>query len=134
MTAQTRITTPQKAEQEASMLAMRRALMAAIDAADRVPGGQAALGEALCAALDTVGGGAPGYDAFGNMREDAAFWADVATPMELEIFGAAALKRIQRATFAHRARKRVFMALWETFTEADRKAFIQKVTASTKPP
>lgn len=39
------------------------------------------------------------------------------------MFGAAALKRIQRANFEHRARKRVFMAIWETFPEAERKAF-----------
>ena len=81
-------------------------LNAAIDIAHLSPRGRRALGEALCAALDTVGGGAPRYDAFADMRQDAAFWADVATPMELEIYVAAGLKRIKRATFAPAARKR----------------------------
>lgn len=126
MTAQTRITRPQAAEHEAAVNAMRRALMAAVDAAERVPGGERAIGEALCAMLDTVGGGAPRHDAFGNMRADAAFWADVATPLELEAYAAAALGRIGRTTFADRARKRLFNALWRSFTDAERQTFLQR--------
>lgn len=104
-----------------------RALTAAVDAAERLPDGRRALGEALCGALDTVCAGAPRFDAFGDMRQDAGWWADTATPMELEIYASAALRRIERTHFADRARKRLFWTLWQLMGEADRKAFLSKV-------
>lgn len=111
-----------------------RALSAAVDAAERLPDGRRALGEALCGALDTVAGGAPKYDAFGDMREDARWWADCATPVELEIYAAAALRRIERATFADRARKRIFWALWKAMSDKDRAAFLGRVRKEEPPP
>jgi hypothetical protein len=113
--------------------AMLRALDASCEVAERIPNGQRILGEALCIALDTVGAGGPKYEPYGNMREDAAFWADMATPMELEIYAAAALDRIQRATFATRARKRLFNVLWRSFTDAERSAFLAGANGK-KPP
>ncbi|WP_420013322.1 hypothetical protein [Tateyamaria sp.] len=68
-------------ERAATLMAISRALNAAVSAAERLPDGQWAIGEALCAALDTVGGGAPEYTAFGDMRQDAEWWADLATPI-----------------------------------------------------
>lgn len=115
-------------KEAAGWAACVNALSAAVDAAERLPDGRRALGEALCGALDTVGAGAPRFDAFGDMRDDARWWADTATPMELEIYTAAALRRIERATFAVRARKRIFWLLWETMSDADRAAFLAKVT------
>lgn len=117
---------PALSSEAAARDAMFLHLQAAVDIAYQSAGRQA-LGEALCAALDTVAGGAPRFDAFGNMREDAAFWADCATPMELEIYAAAALNRIKRATFAERARKRLFWALWQEMKAEDRAAFLAKV-------
>jgi len=64
---------------------------------------------------------------FGDLREEADWWADTATPLEVEIYAVAALKRIRKATFATRARKRLFMAMWEEFTPQDRSAFLSKV-------
>lgn len=112
---------------EAQWMAIQRSLSDAIDVAEQMPGGRTVLGEALCAALDTVGGGAPEYAAFGNMRDDARWWADLATPKELEIYAGAALERITRTTFAQRARKRLFMALWRSFTSQEQASFLQKV-------
>ncbi|BBU58527.1 hypothetical protein KU6B_47920 [Mameliella alba] len=127
--------TDQKPIKEAAgWAACQRALSAAVDAAERLPDGQRALGEALCGALDTVAGGAPRFDAFGNMREDARWWADCATPMELEIYTAAALRRIERATFAHRARKRLFWALWQAMSDKDRTAFLAHAQQEEPPP
>lgn len=117
----------QRQEDVAAWGACETAIEMALDAAERVTGGRRMIGEALCAALDTVGGGAPQYAAFGNMREDASWWADVATPMEIEIYAAAALKRMKRATFAPRARKRIFMTLWESFTDEERANFLKHV-------
>lgn len=134
MSAPERITLPQEAEHAAAEAAILRALRAAIDLAARLPNGRQVIGEALCAAIDTVGEGAPRYDAFGNMREDASFWADCATPMELEIYAGAALKRIPRTTFAVRARKRLFNMLWRSFTDSEREGFLSQVTKDVKPP
>lgn len=121
-------------QQHAAEDAMRLHILAAVDLACSHPGGRTAIGEALCAALDTVGGGAPRYDAFGDMREDAAFWADIATPIELEAYAAAALHRIQRVTFAERARKRLFWAMWEAMSDKDRSAFLGRVQKGSDPP
>ncbi|HEV8034515.1 hypothetical protein [Yoonia sp.] len=114
--------------------AMKMHLMAAVEIAQAQQGGRQAIGEALCAALDTVAGGAPRYDLFSNMREDAAFWADVATPAELEIYIAAALHRIPRVTFAERARKRLFWALWETMPQTAKDGFLGRVQKEAAPP
>ena len=118
--------TPISADDRAAEVGMKSALRMAVEIASNAPGGRQALGEALCATLETVAGGAPQYDAFGDMRSDAAFWADIATPMELEVYGAAALKRIERATFAPAARKRIFNALWQSFTDEERKRFLAR--------
>ena len=122
------------AEEEAMQDAMRRHLLAAVDAVARHPDGQRVLGEALCAGLDTVGAGAPRYEAFGNMRESAAWWADTATPVEIELYLAAALRRVSRVDFADRARKRVFWAMWEAMPEEQRAAFLSRVERDAAPP
>jgi hypothetical protein len=114
--------------------AMKLHLMAAIEIAEGQRGGREAIGEALCAALDTVAGGAPRHDTFGDMREDAAFWADMATPVEIEVYAAAALRRMQRVTFAERARKRLFWALWETMPQDAKSGFLSRVRKEAAPP
>lgn len=134
MSAHGRIPASQEAEHAAAAAAIASALSTAVEIAARLPNGRQGIGEALCAALDTVAEGAPRYDSFGDMREDAAFWADCATPMELEIYTAAALKRIPRTTFAVRARKRLFNMLWRSFTDSEREGFLSQVTKDVKPP
>jgi hypothetical protein len=109
-------------------------LGAACDAASHMKDGQRALGEALCGALETVGGGAPAYEPFGDLRSSAAWWADVATPLELEAYASAALQRITRATFAGRARKRMFNDLWRSFTPQERAAFLAEAQKRERPP
>lgn len=126
MTKHTHIDAPRSA----ALMAMSRSLQNAVSAAERLPDGQRVLGEALCAALDTVAAGAPRYGAFGDMREDARWWADCATPVEVEIYLSVILRRLDdlnRSGLALRARKRVFMALWEAMGAEDRKAFLEKV-------
>lgn len=118
----------------AAWMACETAIEAALSAAERATDGRRMIGEVLCAALDTVGGGAPEYTAFGNMRDDAQWWADIATPVELEIYAAAALKRIGRATFAPRARKRIFMALWKSFTNEERVNFLKHMSGGNATP
>jgi hypothetical protein len=114
---------------------MYRALGAAVDVAERLPGGQRILGEALCAGLDTVAAGAPGYAAFNEARNDALMWAEISTPVELEIYLSVILRRLaalNKGGLAMRARKRVFMDLWNAMIAADQKAFLKKVREGQK--
>lgn len=129
MTKHDRIETPEAA----AYGGLCRALSASVSAAERLPEGQRVLGEALCAALDTVAAGAPRYEAFGDMRETAAWWADCATPVEVEIYLSVILRRLNRLNgrgLANAARKRVFMELWSAMPEGDQKAFLAKVQPS----
>jgi len=111
---------------EATRMAMVRALEGAVSAAERLPDGQATLGECLAICLDYVAAGEPPAHALGNIREDAAWWADCATPQELEVYAAAILRRISRATFAEAPRKRLLVALWESLTPDQQAAFLNK--------
>jgi hypothetical protein len=83
----------------------------------------------VCAAfLEQVMPESPEFHSlYGRLREDAEFWADCASPPVLEAFVAAGLRQIGRQAFAERARKRLFAALWETFSEEDRRAFVMRV-------
>lgn len=121
-------------DRAAALHAMKLHLTAAVEIAQREAGGQKAIGEALCAALDTVAAGAPRYHTMQDMREEATFWADMATPLELEVYAATALRRIGRSTIAERARKRVFWAMWESMPETDKSAFLSRVRKEAAPP
>lgn len=88
--------------------------------------------ELMAAALDERGVGTPPLDAWGDLRADAAFWADCATPAEIECVAAAALRRIDRALFGAATRKRIFVALWDAMAPADRKAFLRRVDPAGK--
>jgi len=79
------------------------------------------------AVLDVVAAGDPLLDPFGDIRADAAFWADCANPVELEVYFAAALKRLGDTSLAIHARKRLFWSLWLAFPQADRAAFLDRV-------
>lgn len=90
-------------------------------------GMRAALGEALCAALETVGAGPAGQAQFADMQYDAAWWADLACPRELETYVGAGLRAIERRTFAPAAQKRLLVALWAAMDTEDRRKFLKRV-------
>ncbi|MCB1401261.1 MAG: hypothetical protein KDJ82_16205 [Rhodobacteraceae bacterium] len=91
------------------------------------PGEELAVAELLCGWLESVGAGGPDPSIFGHLREEAEFWASIATPAELEAHVAAGLRRIERVHFAAPARKRLLVALWEAMTPEDRAAFLGRV-------
>ena len=81
------------------------------------------------AALDEAAAGMPCFDPWGDIRADAAFWADVAHPAELEIYAAVAMKKLGQRSLGKQMRKRLFKGLWRSFTEAERAAFLGHVQA-----
>lgn len=83
----------------------------------------------VCAAfLEHVAPDGPEFhNVMHGLRAEAEFWADCASPPALEAYVAAGLRQIGRTAFAERARKRIFAALWESFPEADRRAFVERV-------
>lgn len=84
--------------------------------------------QVMSAELERIGAGMPG-PAFleEQIRADAAWWADMATPLEAEAYVAAGLRRIERTAFCEAARKRIFATMWESFSDADRKSFMRRV-------
>ena len=84
----------------------------------------------MAASLDDLAAGdPPKSDPFGNLRADAAFWADTAHVAELEVYFAAALKSLGKRALGIQMRKRLFVAIWASLTDADRKAFLSRVDA-----
>ncbi|WP_154664665.1 hypothetical protein [Gemmobacter nectariphilus] len=86
---------------------------------------------AICAAyLDDQRTGGPVLgDPFGMVAGDAGLWADSAPVHELAAYGVAALDRLRTANLGLNARKRLFAALWQSFPDQDRKAFLARVDA-----
>lgn len=62
-----------------------------------------------------------------DLRSDAKFWAECASPRELEVYFAAILRLLEKRAYALKARKRLFISLWESLTDADRHSFVSKV-------
>ncbi len=79
--------------------------------------------------LQINGAGLPYVSMVDNAaREDARFWAETATPPELEAFALAALDRLAPAPFASRQIKRLVAALWGRMSPAERQAFKEWIT------
>ena len=88
---------------------------------------------AICAAfMDDMLTTVPGLSPFGDLRADAAFWADCAQPPELEAYFCAALKRLGGSVLGIQARKRLFKALWSSFSQAERLAFLHHATGGAE--
>jgi hypothetical protein len=62
-----------------------------------------------------------------DLRSDAKFWADCASPRELEVYLWANLRVLGQRAFASTARKRIFVSLWDSFADDDRTAFLSRV-------
>lgn len=74
--------------------------------------------------LQINGAGAPYVPLIeGAARDDARFWAETATPAELECYALAALDRLNGKPFAARQIKRMIASLWRQMTPAERAAF-----------
>ena len=86
---------------------------------------------AICAAvLDEISAGSPRLDTWGDIRSDAEFWADCANPVEREVYFSSALKQLRNRSLGIHARKRLFTAIWTSFSDADCKAFLARIYPS----
>ena len=85
----------------------------------------------MAAALDdlSVGDPVPPLDAADAWAEN---WASIATPHEIEAVFGAALERLDNTALGIKARKRLFLALWESFDNSDRLTFIGHVDPAGK--
>jgi hypothetical protein len=83
----------------------------------------------ICVAvLDEAAAGMPGFDPWGDIRADAAFWADIAHPAELETYANTALRKLGQHSLGKQMRKRLFKDLWRSFSDDQRATFLKRVT------
>jgi hypothetical protein len=66
-----------------------------------------------------------------DLPDEAAFWASCATPPELEAYLGAILHRLGETTFHSKARKRIFVNLWASFSSREQAGFLQKYARET---
>jgi hypothetical protein len=59
----------------------------------------------------------------GAAREDARFWAETASPSELQAYALAALDKLSVSPFTSRHIKRLVAALWGRMSPAEQQAF-----------
>lgn len=86
----------------------------------------------ICAAvLDEAAAGMPGFDPWGDIRADAAFWADIAQPAELEIYFSVALRKLGQRALGRDMRKRLFKDLWRSFSQTERASFLRHVSGAS---
>lgn len=65
---------------------------------------------------------------FRDLRQEADDWADWSDPSVLQAYACAALTRLERApALGVATRKRLFAAIWQSFTPEDRAAFLARV-------
>lgn len=81
------------------------------------------------AVLDVVGAGDPRLDPWGDLRADAEFWAECANAAELEVYFASTLKRLKNKSLGIHSRKRLFWAIWVSFSIKDQQSFLCRATA-----
>ena len=94
---------------------------------------QAGAVQIMAAAMDDLAGNGPEVSyARDSLRRDAAWWADTASPPELETVVAAGLKQIGKTAFGIKARKRLIVMLWQSLGDADRRAFLSSVDPTGK--
>lgn len=66
---------------------------------------------------------------FDDIRSDATFWADAASPREIEVYFVACLRQLmsERGKLNTASVKRLLVALWAVLPEGDKRAFLAKL-------
>ncbi len=81
----------------------------------------------LTAALIDLSAGMPSGATFSTVREDARWWAGLATPTELMEVLSAALDSLRNRAMHLGMRKRLFMRLWRSFSPKQQADFLSYV-------
>ena len=81
----------------------------------------------MSAALDDLSAGTPPHTAFGDIRADAAWWADSAAPAKLQEYHAAARGALGSRALCVLHRTRLLVTLFESLDVLDRSAFLRRV-------
>ncbi len=81
----------------------------------------------LPAALYDLSAGMPSHAALLSIENEATWWANWASPLELNAAIEAALKVMGSRALHLKTRKQLFVALWNTFSPEDRRAFLIRV-------
>lgn len=83
--------------------------------------------------LDEVGAGVPEYNSLSDtVRADARYWADTASPYEIECYVAAGLERAKDTAFGPRMRKRMIGTMWRKMSPQDRAEFLEWAAKNDK--
>ncbi len=78
--------------------------------------------------LEDLSAGMPHAPQYGDIsRENAVYWADTATPVEIEVYVAAGLASIRRKLFAMGLLKRMMVNIWARLGPEDQRAFLARV-------
>lgn len=72
--------------------------------------------------LEASGAGLPDT-VLGSSRNEARYWAELASPPELEAYALAAMDRLAGSPFASRQIKRLVAALWGRMSPAEQQSF-----------
>lgn len=112
-----------------SMFRQMRATAFALAARDCDPDDAAQLATALLIDLQA---GMPDGAGFVSVRDDAKWWASLATPVELVEVLAATLERLQDRALHRNLRKRLFMLMWRSFGPKDQAAFLAYATGEAR--
>lgn len=83
----------------------------------------------LTAALHDLMAGLPHFAGFGSIREDAKWWAGLATPIELIETMFACMEKIKDRALHKDMRKRLLWAMWRSLDADSRAAFLARVGA-----
>lgn len=86
----------------------------------------------MAAALEDMAAGMPEPPFLSVTRSDAQWWADLATPVELEAYAGAALRVIGQRAWGLGARKRLLVHLWQGLPEDERRKFVARVDPAGK--
>lgn len=88
----------------------------------------------LAAMAEELGSGTPDVLLMHEKaRDDARWWADYATPVEVEAYTAAGLQAISRGGFCIAARKRLLIMLWNSMSPDDKRGFLAHAAKPGQP-
>ena len=83
--------------------------------------------QVLTAALADLEAGKPKPSRQDKVREDAKWWASMATPLELMEYTRATLAQLGEVALLRNHRKQLFARLWRQFSLEDQVAFLTKI-------